>query len=152
MYGSYNNVIFFKSHCLEKASYHSWISLWNYQNGLFFMSTSLLLIEVHHTPSKQPNLESLLLRSRKSAKKKAIPTLCADVRFNEIGHWPQPLSDKKQSCQCQACNRISCSKCNIGLFWYKSGIVLLNFIHILVLTRMFDISLMKSFFFFFFFF
>ena len=62
-------------------------------------------------PPKRPSEESI----PHGGKRAVIPTPIADIRFDNIGHWPNPSADKKRCRVCQAYSRMTCEKCNISL-------------------------------------
>ena len=45
----------------------------------------------------------------------SIPTPCSDIRYNQIGHWPEPVDKKDCCCLCKAYSRTKCSKCKLSL-------------------------------------
>lgn len=59
-------------------------------------------------PSKRKSLEQ-----RPGGKKPAVPLPCNDVRYDGLGHWPIPISDKKRCRLCQEYSRMSCEKCKL---------------------------------------
>lgn len=61
-------------------------------------------------PSKRKSVEK-----RPGGKKPAVPLPCHDVRYDCLGHWPIPVSDKKRCRLCHEYSRINCEKCNIYL-------------------------------------
>lgn len=52
-----------------------------------------------------------------------IPTSVAvdDVRYDNIGHWPVPVSDKKRCRFCQSYARMICQKCKVALCLLQDG-------------------------------
>ena len=44
-----------------------------------------------------------------------IPNPVDDVRYDNIGYWPVPVSDKKRCCLCQRYARMTCQKCKVTL-------------------------------------
>ena len=61
-------------------------------------------------PSKRKSVEI-----RPGGKKPAIPLPCNGVRYDGLGHWPMPTSDKKRCRLCQQYCRMTCGKCHVYL-------------------------------------
>ena len=62
-------------------------------------------------------------------KRISVPTPCLDIRYDQIGHWPEPV-DKKDCCRlCQAYSRTKCSKCKLSLCLLKDRNCFKDFHH-----------------------
>ena len=61
------------------------------------------------------------------SKKAAVTTPCNDIRYDQVGHWPEAV-EKKQRCQFgQAYSRTKCSKCQVSLCLLKERNCFKNF-------------------------
>ena len=65
-------------------------------------------------PSKRKSVEESV-QKRPGGKKPAISLPGDDVRYDCLGHWPIPTSDKKRWRLCQEYNRMTCGKCKVHL-------------------------------------
>ena len=63
-------------------------------------------------PTKQTSTEP----TWKGEKKPTVPIPINKIRYDEVGHWPKPETDKKHCRLCQNYCRMSCSKCNVCLW------------------------------------
>ena len=55
-------------------------------------------------PSKRKSTEAF----KPPPRSPVIPTPVDDVRYDNIGHWPVPVSNKKRCCLCQSYARMTC--------------------------------------------
>ena len=63
------------------------------------------------------------------SKRASVPTQCSDIRYDQIGHWPEPV-DKKDRCRlCQAYSRTKCSNCILSLCLLKDRNCFKDFHH-----------------------
>ena len=62
-------------------------------------------------PSKRKSTEAV----KPPLRSKLIPNPVDDVQYDNIGHWPVPVSDKKRGCLCQSYARMTCQKCKVTL-------------------------------------
>ena len=62
-------------------------------------------------PSKRASLEC----APTVGKRPSNPLPVADVRYDNIAHWPAPTHDKKRCRVCHAYGRMTCEKCKVSL-------------------------------------
>ena len=53
------------------------------------------------------------------SKRASVPTPCSDIRYDQIGHWPETVDKKDRYHLCQAYSRTKCSKCKLFLCLLK---------------------------------
>lgn len=61
-------------------------------------------------PAKRRSIEPVA-----RGKKPAVVLPIADVRYDQVGHWPQPISQKNRCRNCEMTCRMKCSKCGVYL-------------------------------------
>ena len=66
-------------------------------------------------PSKRKSIETIGELMEKGCKNAIIRTPCDNMRYDQLGHWPEPTSDKSRCRLCQSYVRIVCSKCKVSL-------------------------------------
>ena len=72
-----------------------------------------------HRPGRPSKHASCGNCENAQSKRASVPTPCLDIRYDQIGHWPEPV-DKKDRCHlCQAYSRTKCSKCKLSLSLLK---------------------------------
>ena len=77
-------------------------------------------------PSKRASFGNTEITQSKRA---SVPTPCSDIRYDQIGHWPERI-DKKDRCRlCQAYSRTKCSKCKLCLCLLKDENCFKDFYH-----------------------
>ena len=79
---------------------------------------------VRGRPSKRPNSVGA---GNKPSKRAVVATPCDDIRFDSIGHWPEPFEPKQRCRNCQSYSRIRCTKCKLPLCLVKERNCFLNF-------------------------
>ena len=75
-------------------------------------------------PSKRPNSVGA---SNKPSKRAVVATPCDDIRFDSIGHWPEPFEPKQRCRNCQSYSRVRCTKCKLPSCLVKERNCFLNF-------------------------
>ena len=65
--------------------------------------------------------------SNKPSKRAVVATPCDDIRFDSIGHWPEPFEPKQRCRNCQSYSRVRCTKCKLPLCLVKERNCFLNF-------------------------
>ena len=75
-----------------------------------------LLIHANKPVSKKlgrPNkrASAKIIETGKS-KRAVIPTPCNEIRYDQIGHWPETFEKKDHCGLCQAYSQTRCSKCS----------------------------------------
>ena len=85
---------------------------------LLRFSTALENVLIHankpvdvNKPDRPSNHASCGNSENTQGKHVSVPNPCLDIRYDQIGHWPEPV-DKKDRCRlCRAYSRTKCSKC-----------------------------------------
>ena len=125
----YMRIVYF---CFDLAVVNSWLLYQRHleQNGKtkhiplkdFRCNIAQALIKAGKSSKRKRGRRSTEGDSPKQKRQRVAVQQVADIRYDEIGHWPTPL-EKKQ--RCKYCptgyTRISCSKCNAGLCLNKSN-------------------------------
>lgn len=76
----------------------------------------------------RPSAEPLTEIQSPPQKRVVVPNPIDDVRYDEVGHWPVHIDQKKRCRNCiSAYSRIACKKCNIALCLTKDKNCFYNF-------------------------
>lgn len=68
------------------------------------------------TPTKRAGAKNIETGKSKPA---IIPRLCNEIRYDQIGHWPESVEKNGHFCLCQAYSGTRCSKCYVPLCLLK---------------------------------
>ena len=116
-------------HCIDIAKVNAWIlyrrhleqqRLGTKPKPLLAFSLEIADALMHanktgQTPIRGRPSKRKLSDARPVGRKPVIPLPCNDVRYDGLGHWPIPTSDKKRCRLCQQYCRVYCEKCSIYL-------------------------------------